>query len=186
MTSLLVVTVRLMTSMPGSYQKSCWASSSRAPEIRSSTLEPRWPPAGRTESRRGAVAHVTAGRSRRSAANRIVGLGQEPFGNFAVLDDFHGARAGHQSLFIIDSEQLIKGCGVVLHIKRIAVRFAAGGVGAAMDVVLFDAAAGHDDAEHFGIMIAAGGFVDLGGAAEFGGDQDERGVEHAAAGEVTN
>src|SRR5262249_51500287 len=96
--------------MPGSYQNSCSASSRRAPGRLSSSVVPRWPPVGNTESRRGAVAQAAGTRQKKSSVGRttrIVGLGQKPFGDFAVLDELHRARAGHQRLLVIDAEQLI-------------------------------------------------------------------------------
>jgi hypothetical protein len=55
-----------------------------------------------------------------------------------------------------------------------------------MSMSPFDAASGQDDREDLGIMIAPGGAVDLGRAAEFRGHHHQSGIEQAALIEIAD
>src|SRR5258708_3959706 len=74
---------------------------------------------------------------------------------------------------------MINGVREIGNGRRVFARLAARRVARAVHLALPDAATGHDDAEHFRIMIAAGRAVDFRGAANSRGDQDERGLEQA-------
>src|SRR5438874_12857312 len=75
---------------------------------------------------------------------------------------------------------MINGVGEIGDGERVLVGFAAGGVGGAVNLPAFDAAASQDDAENFRIVVAPSGAVDLGSASKFGRDHDQGGIEHPA------
>src|SRR6185369_6844635 len=74
----------------------------------------------------------------------------------------------------------------VLDRDGVALGLGAGGGRSPVDEAALDAAAGEDDAEDLGPVIAAVGGVDLRRATELGGDHDERGGQHAALVEVVD
>ena len=81
---------------------------------------------------------------------------------------------------------MIDGHSKVFDGEGVLVGLGAGGVGGAVNGAALEAAAGEEDGEDAGPMVAAGVFVDLGGAAELRGDHDEGGIEETAAVEVAD
>ncbi len=85
-----------------------------------------------------------------------------------------------------ETEAVIERGGEVFDGERVILRLARRGIGGAVDVPAGDAAAGHDDGENLRPVVAAGGAVDLGCAAEFGRHAHHRGIEQFAAVEIMN
>src|SRR5439155_25535187 len=111
------------------------------------------------------------------------GSAQQLVADLAAVDDLDRPVAGgHQFLVGDDAELVVDGRGQVLGADRVALRLAGGGVAGAVDVSLLDPAAGQDDAEDLGPVVAAGVLVDLGRPAELAGDHHQGLLQLASTG----
>src|SRR5437588_7504191 len=77
--------------------------------------------------------------------------------NAGLADNVDGAIAGgHELLGGVDADLAVDGHRQVFDGERVVLRLRGGGVGAAVDEALLDAAAREDNAEDLGPMVAAG------------------------------
>src|SRR5262249_50188389 len=111
--------------------------------------------------------------------------GQQLLDDLAAVDDLDGPVAGgHELLVGDDSQEVVDRGGQVFGTDRGALGLGGRGVGGAVDGAALDAAAGQDDAEDLGPVVATGVLVDLGRAAELAGDHDHGPLEQAGAVQV--
>ena len=116
-----------------------------------------------------------------------VDLSEQFLDRSTVLDQFEWAlERCHHFLIRVDAEGMAERGVEVRDLHGVVLRFVAVFVGRADNRATLDAAASHEAGEDVRPVIAAGVFVDLRRAAEFAEHDDQRLLQHAGLGEISD